>query len=380
MPSQEHLKVPLQNRDNAKHIKRNMTTRKRNEFLEAEVSDEESEQGYDSGLEESKGRILAGRSRKRLKTDDDAEQDSSDEVEESGREDPQNERLGSHVKRAQEDESAGAVQDEEDVTATEQLRDAKPSKPTLKLLSRKQLLASQEAARKSGVIYLSRVPPFMKPSTLKSLLTPYGSINRVFLTPEDPALHKKRVRSGGNKKRSFTDGWVEFLDKKAAKIVTETLNARIVGGKKGGWYHDDVWNIKYLKGFKWHHLTEQIRNENAERSARMRSEIARQTRENKEFLRNVERGKMVAGMESKKKTKKEKREQKEDGDGTDGGGDVGGAIEHGGLEKAHSTAHTARDEKTRRQFRQTTVMDQASKDKSKAAQPEEVRRVLSKIL
>ena len=26
---------------------------------------------------------------------------------------------------------------------------------------------------------------------------------------------------------------------------------RSVGGKKGGWYRDDVWNAKYLKGFTW---------------------------------------------------------------------------------------------------------------------------------
>ena len=30
------------------------------------------------------------------------------------------------------------------------------------------------------------------------------------------------------------------------------------GGKKSGFYHDDIWNIKYLSGFKWSHLTEQI--------------------------------------------------------------------------------------------------------------------------
>ena len=35
--------------------------------------------------------------------------------------------------------------------------------------------------------------------------------------------------------------------------------------KKGGYYHDDLWNMKYLNGFKWSHLTEQIAAENAER-------------------------------------------------------------------------------------------------------------------
>ena len=30
------------------------------------------------------------------------------------------------------------------------------------------------------------------------------------------------------------------------------------GGKKGGYYHDDIWNIKYLPKFLWSHLSEKI--------------------------------------------------------------------------------------------------------------------------
>jgi len=30
------------------------------------------------------------------------------------------------------------------------------------------------------------------------------------------------------------------------------------GGKKGGYYHDDIWNIKYLPKFLWGHLSEKI--------------------------------------------------------------------------------------------------------------------------
>ena len=38
-----------------------------------------------------------------------------------------------------------------------------------------------------GVIYLSRIPPFMKPQLLRSLLSKYGEILRIFLTPEGNA-------------------------------------------------------------------------------------------------------------------------------------------------------------------------------------------------
>lgn len=45
-------------------------------------------------------------------------------------------------------------------------------------------------------------------------------------------------------------GWIEFADKKVAKQVAESLNNTAIGGKKGDFYHDDIWNLKYLKNFK----------------------------------------------------------------------------------------------------------------------------------
>lgn len=46
-------------------------------------------------------------------------------------------------------------------------------------------------------------------------------------------------------------GWIEFADKKIAKKVAESLNNTTIGGRKGDFYHDDIWNLKYLKGFKY---------------------------------------------------------------------------------------------------------------------------------
>ena len=147
----------------------------------------------------------------------------------------------------------------------------------------------------------------MKPQTLRHFLTPHASkgIGRIFLTPEDHAAHTRRVKSGGNKKKSFTDGWVEFVSKREAKIAAETLNGNIIGGKKGNFYHDDLWNMKYLNGFKWSHLTEQIANENAERAARMREEVRKTRKENKAFVEDVERGKMMETMEARRKVKQD---------------------------------------------------------------------------
>lgn len=163
-----------------------MTTRKHNDFLDLDGSDEDDSQGYNSEAEDVK---KGGRTTKRRKVDSDASDEETNEV----------------VKDDSENNTAepgdGLLKSESKLrTVTSDLPGV--SKP----LSKKNLVATAKAIKRSGVVYLSRVPPFMKPSKLRALLEPYGAINRIFLTPEDPASHTRRVRNGGNKKRSFTDG------------------------------------------------------------------------------------------------------------------------------------------------------------------------------
>lgn len=76
----------------------------------------------------------------------------------------------------------------------------------------------------------------------------------------DPSIRKRRRKQGGNKKQRYTEGWVEFVDKRIAKKVALVLNNNHVGGKKHGFYHDDLWNIKYLRKFRWTHITEKTSN------------------------------------------------------------------------------------------------------------------------
>ena len=67
-----------------------------------------------------------------------------------------------------------------------------------------------------------------------------------------------RRKYTSTKKPHFTEGWVEFKDKKVARSVAAMLNATPIGGKKGTRFRDDVWTMKYLPKFKWDMLTEQI--------------------------------------------------------------------------------------------------------------------------
>lgn len=165
----------------------------------------------------------------------------------------------------------------------------------------KKIHNASEKSKKSGVIYLSKIPPFMKPETIRHLLSQYGEIGRIFLMPENHKSHTKRVRFKGNRKKKYTEGWVEFKKKNKAKLVAKILNATIIGGKPRTYYHDDIWNIKYLPKFKWNNLQEQIASEKACQTSKLRAEISHAKRENQNYIKNYEHSKMVENIKNKKR-------------------------------------------------------------------------------
>jgi ESF2/ABP1 family protein len=320
-----------------------MATRKRNEWLDAEES-EDDERGYDSE-EESRARMLPNAKRQKRDHDSEEEDDNQDDFDEE-----------EEVEDFDDEDIPDDIPKNTELAHLEKLAAGLPA--NLKLQTTKLGKPIPPKKDKSGVIYLSRVPPFMKPTVLRSLLTPYGAVGKIFLTPEPTASRTQRLRGGGTRRKLFLDGWVEFLHKRDAKFVAESLNAQTMGGKKRGRWHDEVWNIKYLSGIKWNHLVETIQNENAERAARLRVEISRTKAENKAFVENLEMGKMITGMEAKKK---------ERGEEEGGAGEV--EVEQGRKEK--------KGKKSRREFVQHGV---TSKGAKKPEPGQDVERVISSML
>lgn len=106
---------------------------------------------------------------------------------------------------------------------------------------------------------MSRIPPYMNADYLRKLLTKRFKIGRIYLEAEPEYVTNTRKKMGGNRKTSYIEGWIEFDRKKDAKIAALALNGQLFGGKKRhNDYHDDIWCIKYLAGFKWFHLTEKL--------------------------------------------------------------------------------------------------------------------------
>lgn len=157
--------------------------------------------------------------------------------------------------------------------------------------------------KKAGIVYLSRVPPFMKPDKVRHLLSAYGDIGKVFLSPEDPKITARRRKYKNQKRPHYTEGWVEFLDKKDAKAVAKMLNAKSIGGAGRSRYKEDLWNLKYLQGFKWTQLTEQIAYEKAVRDQKLRVEMQQAKKENELYLKQVAKSKMIKSILERKEAK-----------------------------------------------------------------------------
>lgn len=88
---------------------------------------------------------------------------------------------------------------------------------------------------------------------------------------------------------------MEFKRKKIAKQVAKEINNTQVGGKRRNpWYHE-LWNMKYLKGFRWTHLNERKAYEQEMRKQRLRQEVSLAKKETSFYIQNFENSRFNFG-------------------------------------------------------------------------------------
>jgi ESF2/ABP1 family protein len=193
--------------------------------------------------------------------------------------------------------------DQEDASGSDDNgSESEPKSRESKITSLRQEAKSySENLERRGVIYMSRIPPFMKPNKARTLFEQFGIVTRIYLAEEDSQIRKRRKTNGGNGSKQFTEGWIEFADKKIAKSVAESLNNSTMGGMKSHFYHDDIWNLKYLKNFKWDYLTEKFAYERRVRENKLKASMMQAKRSNAEFIDLVEKGKQQKYVESRKR-------------------------------------------------------------------------------
>lgn len=137
----------------------------------------------------------------------------------------------------------------------------------------------QKKMKNKGIVYISRVPPGMKSSQLKSILSNFCTVERIWCTGNDIKKSKKQ-------RRGPSEAWVEISSEKKAKKIAKLLNRTPIGV---GRYKEDLWTIKFLPGVKWHHLTIQHLHKQKMREQRLKKNIADAKKKTNFFLQQREK-------------------------------------------------------------------------------------------
>ena len=165
----------------------------------------------------------------------------------------------------------------------------------------------REKIKRSGVLYMSRVPIGMKIIDIRRPLEDYG-IQRCYFIP----LKKKLKNVDGKRVQAYKEGWIEFEDKLYAKLAEYELNGKPIGGNKKCIYRDELWNLKYLHKFKWNDLVESMTLEKKIQEKKLKMEIKQGDRENNFIVKNYEKSKKYLN----------KKREKEKNDGEDNNEDI----------------------------------------------------------
>ncbi|CAG9463064.1 unnamed protein product [Pedinophyceae sp. YPF-701] len=221
---------------------------------------------------------------------------------------------------------------------------AKRAKRIKERLGKDRIAKLKEKADRRGIVYMSRIPPHCKPHKIRRLLEPHGEIGRIYLAPEEE--HKRQRRLKSNKTTAgklFSEGWVEFEDKREAKAAAALLNGQPMGGKSLSKHRYDLWNLRYLPKFKWDHLTEELSYMARVREQRLAREVSLGKKDRDFYLQQVDKAKMVAAME-------ERRERRA-GDNSKGAGaaDAGaGAAARPAVAERHFGQRRAKEDEVER--------------------------------
>lgn len=256
--------------------------------------------------------------------DNDDEEDQSDNEEEiEGDEEEESKSKSTFIKfsKFQEEDDDDFDYDETDEENEDTASGSPVSDPKEKVEKPKKTVKgdrdSAKRSKKSGLVYISRVPEMMDPSGMRQILSRFGEVDRLYLVPadtsrndeEDASANKNRDKKKKKSKRPrfYKEGWAEFLRKKDAKLCATVLNGRTtIGGKnRRSRFYDTVVAVRYLKGFKWNDLAEQMVAEKEARIMKLKKEIGIGNEESRVFAESVA---IAKSIEKRRRTGNEDEE------------------------------------------------------------------------
>ncbi|XP_029974672.1 activator of basal transcription 1 [Salarias fasciatus] len=227
------------------------------------------------------------------------EEEAADVEEEEEEDDAEEEEKASDVEEEEEEEEDDDAEEEENTADAEEEKDDddvleqsnkeggdEPAAGMIKKKTKQPPGGDRKCV--PGILYLGHIPPRLRPKHLRNMLSVYGEIGRVFLQPEDQQV-RNRKKKAGLRRCDFTEGWVEFRDKRVAKRVAASLHNTPMGTRKRQRFTSDLWNLKYLHRFQWTHLSERLAYEQTVLQQRLRTEVSQAKKETNFYLNNVEK-------------------------------------------------------------------------------------------
>lgn len=218
-------------------------------------------------------------------------------------------------------ESGALESDDDDVPSDHEETAAPPSHKKKRRLDLLEGVADFNAKlRKRGVLYLARIPPQMGPSKVKTLLSAFGCpVTRVYLVEEDATVRKRRKKQGGGGGgKRYVEGWVELDDRRVAERVGHSLNNTPITLLKRSVHYGDLWNLKFLKRFRWSHLTEKVAYERRVKEHKLKIEMMQVKKENASYRNLVERGQTMDRIEARRARNNNNTKEGGDNKGNDG--------------------------------------------------------------
>ncbi|WFC98979.1 RNA-binding ATPase activator esf2 [Malassezia yamatoensis] len=300
--------------ETAKMQKSNKDSRKaaRKELLERGEDDSEHEQHLHDEAEQEKSRRNEHMDQEnRTRSEGEVENDHSDESRSYSDDEQDKENVLSDISNGSSiDEQHDTNETGDDLHSTLM---SVPERSSERVITPESLEAYTQKQQKTGIIYVSRIPPGMTAAKIRHIFSQFGEVGRIYLQPksQEKSAARKRKRSAAN----FGEGWVEYLSKSVAKTAAEMMNAQPIGSlaasahssrrsqkgsKVANRWKDDIWTMKYLKGFRWPMLIEQMSHEKAAHAARMRMELVQSAHEQRDYLKKVERSRIQREKDAKR--------------------------------------------------------------------------------
>lgn len=89
-------------------------------------------------------------------------------------------------------------------------------------------------------------------------------------------------------------------------MVAEALNCQNMVDKKGSFYSNDLWSIKYLPKFKWENLTAKLAYDERVRRERLKFELKQDQKTQEFYNEKAEKGREVQRVIRSKKIRGKK--------------------------------------------------------------------------